>query len=56
MQVTFICLNLIKGKQFNTLLPPFNIIGMTFFNLVFKIKYAKTVKSGVVDRLYMAYI
>ena len=44
------------GKQFYTLLPPFNINRMTFFNLVYKIKKAKTVKSGVVDCISMAYI
>jgi len=51
MQVTFICLHYIKGKQFYTLLPPFNMNKMKFFNLVYKIKEAKTVKIGVVDRL-----
>jgi len=29
---------------------------MKIFNLVYKIKKAKTEKSGVVDRLKMAYI
>ena len=29
---------------------------MKHFNLVYKIKKDKTVKSGVVDRLYMAYV
>jgi len=51
MQITFICLNLIKGKQFYTLLPPFNMNRMNFFNRVYKLKKAKTVKSGLVDRL-----
>jgi len=45
-----------KLKQFYTYLPPFNMNRMIFFNLVYKIKQAKTVKSGVVDRLLMAYI
>jgi len=51
MQVTLICLNKIKGKPFYTLFPPFNMNRMKLFNLVYKIKYAKTVKSGIVDRL-----
>jgi len=51
MQVTLICLNLIKEKQFYTLLFPFNMNRMKNFNLVYKIKKEKTVKSGVVDRL-----
>ena len=29
---------------------------MPIFNLVYKVKKAKTEKSGVVDRLQMAYI
>ena len=51
MQVIFICWNLIKGKQFYTLLPPFNMNKLKNFNLVYKIKKAKTVKIGAVDRL-----
>jgi len=38
LQVTFICFNLIQGKQFYTLLPPFNMNTMKFINLVYKIK------------------
>ena len=51
MEVTFICLNEIKGKHFYTLLPPFNMNRIRIFNLVYKIKYAKAVKSDVVHRL-----
>jgi len=38
MQVTFICFNKIKEKQFYTLLPPFNMNRMKIFDLVYKIK------------------
>jgi len=40
-----------KGKGFYTLLPPFKMNRMKIFNLLYKIKTAKIVKSGVVDHL-----
>jgi len=51
MRVTLICFNLIKGKLVYSLLPAFNMNRMKIYNLLYKIQKAKSVKSGVVDRL-----
>jgi len=55
MQVTYICLNEIKGKKFDTLLPPLKMNKMKIVNLVYRIKKAKTAKRCVVDLLKKAY-
>jgi len=48
MEVTYICFNIIKEKQFYTL-PPLNMNAIQIINIVYKIKQAKTEKSGVMD-------
>ena len=45
-----------KGSNFTLYYLPINRNKMKIFNLVYKIKKAKTEKSCAVDRLYIAYI
>jgi len=55
-ETNYICFNEIKGKYYYTLLLPLIMNKMNNFNLSYKIKKAKTEKSGAVDRLKMVYI
>jgi len=55
MEVTYICFNSIKEKQYYTL-PPLNMNAIQIINIVYKIKQAKTEKSGVMDPFKIACI